>query len=197
MKSFIVYSAIAFLCGATPTAYWTAMRLRGIDIRKHGSGNAGATNVTRVLGKGPGYFVFVIDFLKGLIPVLVYRFSSNLPAEPALLGVGFFSVMGHVFSPWLSFKGGKGIATGAGMLTAAVPFNFAVSFILWLVFYFTTRTVSISSLAAVLALPISGLFFKQDIKVVLWLACLFFFILWTHRSNIARLISGTENKFKP
>ena len=195
MKSFIFYAAIAFLSGATPTAYWTAKRLRGIDIREHGSGNAGATNAMRVLGKGPGYFVFAVDFLKGLLPVLLYRYSSNFPTELQMLGVGAFAVLGHVFTPWLNFKGGKGVATGAGMLAAAVPVNFLIATVSWILLFLVTRTVSISSLVAALDLSLSGIYLRQEPKLIAALFGLFLFVLWTHRSNLTRLIQKKENKF--
>jgi glycerol-3-phosphate acyltransferase PlsY len=195
MKSFIFFAALAFLSGATPTAYWTARRLRGIDIREHGSGNAGATNVTRVLGKGPGYFVFAVDFLKGFLPVLIYRFSYSFPTELQLLGIGVFAVLGHVFTPWLGFRGGKGVATGAGILAAAVPLNFALATVLWILCFLTTRTVSISSLAAALALPVSGVVLRQPTALIAGLGALFLFVLWTHRSNLARLLQKKENRF--
>lgn len=195
MKAFIVYSAYAFLAGAMPTAFWTAKRLRGIDIREHGSGNAGATNAMRVLGKGPGYFVFAVDFLKGLLPVLIYRFSQNAPTELQMLGVGVSAVLGHVFTPWLGFRGGKGVATGAGMLAAAVPLNFAIGLASWIVLFFALKTVSIASLIAALDLALAGIFLRQDTKLIGALFGLFLFVLWTHRSNLTRLIEKKENKF--
>ena len=148
MRSLPFYCLLAFIFGSMPTAYWTARRLKGIDIRQHGSGNAGATNVTRVLGRGPGYFVFAIDFLKGFFPVFIYSHPNSLhsPNQEKMLLVGACAVLGHVFSPWLGFKGGKGVATGAGMLAAAVPVNFLIALISWVLLFLVTRTVSVSSL---------------------------------------------------
>ena len=123
----ILFWAIAFLAGSTPTAYLAGRSFKRIDIRQYGSGNVGATNAFRVLGKKIGAFVFIIDFLKGSLPVFFLPLllpANHLDPKEAGLWIGTGAIAGHVFTPFLGFKGGKGIATGAGVLCGAFPFLF-------------------------------------------------------------------------
>ncbi len=174
----ILFFVAAFLCGSFPTAYLVAKRLKGVDIRTKGSGNVGATNAFRVLGKGPGAFVFVIDFLKGALPA--YAFARlSAPAldaypETALL-FGVAAILGHVFTPFLGF--------------------FLASFGVWLLVFCLTRMVSVSSLLAGTFLLVVCILTHQSHALLAIFTGLLAFILWTHRSNIARLITRSENKF--
>ena len=188
------FAVFAFFCGAIPMAYWVGKRFKNIDIREHGSGNVGSTNAFRVLGRGPGLFVFVFDFAKGYLPV--FLFTGDLGADPSnavgALLVGLAAMLGHIFSPFLGFKGGKGVATGAGVLAALYPLLFVLTMLVWLATFLFSRTVSISSLTALFSLVIFSFFLQPSRWVTLFLCFFFLLILWTHRSNLQRLFSGQE-----
>ncbi|MGJ8674220.1 glycerol-3-phosphate 1-O-acyltransferase PlsY [Rubritalea sp.] len=222
---------IAFLLGSIPFGLLIA-KSKGINIRKHGSGNIGATNVLRVVGKKFGITCFVLDFIKGLIPSVIglsliqYLGQSQTMTIGALtdmanilpeterttvqvlqLVTGLCAILGHNYSPWVGFKGGKGIATSAGVFCAFAPFAIPLLIIVWCAFFFTTRYVSVASIAASAALPISiiwGSWYHGKIANGTWNKPLFFFsvfigamAIWKHRSNIQKLINGTENRFTP
>lgn len=187
------YCVLAFLFGSLPTAYLVAKKMKGIDIRQHGSGNVGATNAFRVLGKGPGSFVFAVDFLKGFLPVWLF-ISNSAPITYEPLIVGAFGILGHIFTPFLNFRGGKGVATGAGVLAASFPVFFLISFLTWVVVFLITKIVSISSVAAVIALSAISWFHAPMAFSTYVLTGLSFFVIWTHRSNIRKLLKGEEKK---
>lgn len=190
----------AFLLGSIPTGYLVA-RLRGIDIRKHGSGNIGATNVFRTLGKPLGVFVFLADASKGFAAVWMASMmtpgdSSGLPGILAAVAV----IAGHNYTPWLGFKGGKGIATSAGVLIALAPWAALAGIVVWSTVFFMTRYVSLASIAAATSLPVTtGLlwFSGRGGNGTLFLFTLLISALaiWRHRPNIQRLRAGTEPRF--
>jgi len=187
----------AYLIGSVPFGY-LAGRLCGVDLRKTGSGNIGATNALRVLGKVWGYSVFLCDFLKGAAGVLVAGWLAPQPWVPILAAL--VVVLGHVYPVWLGFRGGKGIATSAGVLLALIWPAFLVSLTLWLLLFFTTRYVSIASIAASLALPATALvlFLRGQadaflLGITMVMAAV---TVWRHRANVARLLNGTEPKFE-
>jgi glycerol-3-phosphate acyltransferase PlsY len=199
-------AVFAFLLGSIPTGYLVG-RSRGIDIRKSGSGNIGATNVFRTLGKGPGIFVFVCDALKGLAAVLLSRAllgSAWLPDpagfSPATAGItaGIAAILGHNFTPWLGFKGGKGIATSAGVLLGLMPMAMLGALAAWLILFRTTRYVSVASMAAAVSLPLTTgalvLFGGLDPALLWFSVAAAALAIWRHRSNIARLRAGTESR---
>jgi glycerol-3-phosphate acyltransferase PlsY len=187
------FAAAAFLCGSFPTAYF-AGRLRGTDIRKHGSGNVGATNAFRVLGKGAGIAVFVVDFLKGFLPAFVYVRTAGDPATA--VWIGFAGILGHVFTPFLGFKGGKGVATGAGVLTACYPRLFLGGMIAWTAVFAFSRVVSIASLTALAVVNALAFATSAAPRARAAFFLIFVLIAWTHRENIARLRLGTEKKIR-
>ena len=195
----ILFFLGAFMTGSIPNAYLAGRLLKKIDIREHGSGNVGATNVFRVLGRGPGLAVFFLDFIKGALPVLAYlaAFSQFEPHRDLMaLLVGLFAVLGHMFTPFLGFKGGKGVATGSGVICATLPILFLVTLTVWLVTFFLSRIVSLSSILAVFALFIGGLItppHSQEVRLVL--LGMFILLLWSHRSNIKKLIEGREHRW--
>ncbi len=189
------FLAAGFLAGSIPTAYLFARALAGTDIRKHGSGNVGATNAFRVLGRGPGLAVFVIDLAKGLLPVLLYRHFHPGAAGHPEAWVGFAAVLGHVFTPFLGFRGGKGMATGAGALLGSVPLIFVLSLPVWGVIFALTRTVSLASLTSLGAVVVLAFFFHLDASTLACFTALCALITWTHRENITRLRAGSENRF--
>ncbi|MCG3176093.1 MAG: Glycerol-3-phosphate acyltransferase [Candidatus Omnitrophica bacterium] len=192
----------AFLIGGIPTAYLAGRWCRGVDVRQHGSGNVGATNAVRVLGKKIGIAVFVVDLLKGALPVLCLQELAlgavSIGGDRALARIllALCAVAGHVFTPFLGFKGGKGVATGAGALLAGFPGLFGICALVWVLVYAPTRVVSISSLAGLAALAVAGLWtdYSGPVKGLFFL--IFVFLTWTHRSNISRLIRGEELSFK-
>ncbi len=195
-----LFFLFSFLMGSIPTAYLFARFLKNIDIRQYGSGNSGTTNAFRVLGWGPGAAVLAIDFLKGFFPVILFlKACSNLSAAHPefLIGVGFTTILGHVFTPFLGFKGGKGVATGAGVLCAGFFQLFLPVLLVWFIVFFFTRIVSVSSITALFSLVIFSIFFKMPAAAALSFLGVFLFSVWTHRSNILRLLKSQENQFKP
>ena len=206
-QSWIPWLLIAlgsYLLGSIPFGF-LAGRLCGIDIRTKGSGNIGATNVLRVLGKKWGYAVFFLDFLKGLLPVLLaldwgHAHGVN-PASASGALAALCTLLGHSFPVWLGFKGGKGIASSAGVIVGLFGIG-AFLFCLgtWLLLFTTTRFVSVASIAAALAVPtsVSVLFImhRKDWLTLLIAVVMCVLAIWRHRSNIARLRAGTEPRFE-
>ena len=196
--------ALAYVAGATPFGYM-AGKLKGVDIRAHGSGNIGATNVIRILGKGIGIPVFILDALKGLVPVCLagwwFRQSPALagsaPLAEVLAALG--AVLGHSFTFWLGFRGGKGVATTAGAMLGLSPIVLLGGIAVWLLLFLTTRYVSLASMAAGLALcagtAAQGHFTGHlNVPLLSLTAIIALLVIWRHRSNIQRLLAGTENK---
>jgi glycerol-3-phosphate acyltransferase PlsY len=186
-----LYFIFAFLMGCIPTAYWVGKAVKNRDIRQHGSGNVGATNAFRVFGRGAGLLVLLIDLLKGAVPV--YAVLGKQPPI-YLLMVGSTAVLGHVFNPFLGFKGGKGVATASGVLLAVYPGLFGVTAIVWGLSFFVSRIVSLSSLLAVTALCLASFIWVADGTVRSFFFAIAGLIFWTHRSNIGRLLRGKEEK---
>ncbi|HEV2669569.1 MAG TPA: glycerol-3-phosphate 1-O-acyltransferase PlsY [Gemmatimonadales bacterium] len=182
----------AYLLGATPTSYIAGKLGRGIDLREHGSKNLGATNVYRILGWKYALPVALVDIAKGAAPVLVF-------AHPAWLAVavGVAAVLGHMFSPYVRFKGGKGVATAAGMFLALAPLAVLIAIAVWGVCLWLTGYVSLSSIIAVLSVPLTVALLQPDSPYVLWASVpLVALIIFAHRRNITRLLSGTESRFR-
>lgn len=206
MVCFLSTGLIAYLIGSFPTGY-IAGRLRGVDIRTLGSGNVGATNVLRVLGKQFGYPVFVVDFCKGLIPVLlagvIARRCEFAPfaTDLCIAIAGIFSVVGHSYPLWLGFKGGKGVATSLGVMFGISWIAAAIAFATWIVTFTISRYVSVASIVAAIALPIamSILLFLHNLRspvLVYFSSFLTAIVIVRHRSNLSRLFSGTEPRFE-
>lgn len=232
---------LAFLMGSIPFGLLIA-RSQGIDIRQHGSGNIGATNVLRVLGKKFGIPCLLLDALKGFIPIVIALSLVRVAGKDAGLAIpflkpwslelasdqrftgqlvhvltGLMAILGHNYSPWVGFKGGKGIATSAGVLLGLFPFfGVMLLLVIWALLFLTTRYVSVASMGAAAALPllthIGARFHHVDNDKSLptlweagtWNKPLFalsvaiaVMAIWKHRSNIQRLLNGTENRFVP
>lgn len=228
---------LAFLMGSIPFGLLIA-RARGIDIRGHGSGNIGATNVLRVMGKKYGIPCLLLDMLKGFVPVVIALSLIRIAGKDASLAIdalkswshefdrfdaqlahvctGLMAVLGHNYSPWVGFKGGKGIATSAGIMLGLFPFfGVMLLVVFWVVLFLTTRYVSVASIGAAVALPIlthlgarfhhvnndkslptlwqAGEWNKPLFALSIVIAVL---AIWKHRSNIQRLREGTENRFE-
>ncbi len=182
----------AFLLGSVPFGVLVA-KSKGIDILNTGSRSIGATNVYRTLGRGPGFFVLVLDVLKGLIPALLARIWFPDPIFP--FGIGLCAVVGHSLSPWLKFRGGKGIATGVGALLGSIPLVALSGLAFFLICLLLTRYVSVGSIVAALFLAPLGYAFGLPIAMTITLALLGLFVVYRHKSNIIRLMNGTEPKF--
>ena len=205
MLTLVGVALVAYLLGSFPAGY-IAGRLAGIDIRKVGSGNVGATNVTRVFGKRLGYSVFVLDLAKGLAAVEAAvimgkgaQSSAQFVDLCAVIGA-LFSVIGHSYSIWLGFSGGKGVATSIGALFGVNWIMALIVCAVWVAVFQTTRYVSVASIAAAVALPIAAgimLFLKElPTPIPLYFSlCLATIIVVRHRSNLSRLLKGTEPRF--
>ncbi|MEO8578916.1 MAG: glycerol-3-phosphate 1-O-acyltransferase PlsY [Gemmatimonadales bacterium] len=194
----IVGLVISYLAGSIPSAY-IAGRLRGVDLRKHGSGNLGATNVVRVLGPRIGVVVFIADFLKGFLPVyFLPRYTETLRPEMWALFFGLAAIAGHVKPIFLLWKGGgKGVATASGVFTAIAFVPMLVAQAVWISVFYFTRYVSLASLLGAAVLPIAILAWYRDPRSPVFMASVVIalFVFWTHRANIGRLRRGEEHRF--
>ncbi len=182
-----------YLIGSVPTGYWLGQAWKGIDIRQHGSGNLGATNVYRVLGAGPAIFTFSVDSLKGLIPVLAaQRLFPNALSISALTGVT--AIVGHTMSVFLRFRGGKGMATSTGVFAALMPVPALVAIAVFLTVTLATRYVSLGSILGSLTLVASAFIFCAPRPLAWTSVAVAAFVVWKHQANIQRLLHGTENR---
>ena len=187
---------LSYVLGATPTSYWVGRAFHGVDLREHGSGNLGATNAFRVLGWQSALPVMVVDIAKGVLPVWLFPKLAPVSVE-WVLAFGAAAIVGHVFSFWVGFKGGKGVATGAGVFMALAPVAVLGSFVVWLALAFTTRIVSVASMGAAATLPILVALTapRDDGNLSIWFATtLGAFVIWAHRSNFRRLLKGEESR---
>ena len=185
----------AYLVGAIPTSWIVARLVRGIDLREHGSGNLGATNAYRVLGWKPALPIFASDILKGWFPTAFFHLWDGRPSPDWALAFGAAAIVGHVWSVWVGFRGGKGVATSAGALLALAPVAAGIGFAVWAAIVFWTGYVSLGSIVAAVLVPILVVVLDGP-GPVLWLTmALAAFVTLAHRSNIRRLMAGTENRF--
>ena len=191
---------LAYLMGSVPSAVWISKSVYGIDIREHGSGNAGATNTFRILGSKAGSMVMLLDMLKGFLAVKLALFSPFTPgSEPFVnlqIFLGLAAVVGHIFPIWAEFRGGKGIATLFGMILSIQPLV-AVSLVgVFMFMLFLTRYVSLSSISASIAFPLLILFIfnEPELSYRLFAIATAFLVVLTHYKNISRLLHGNENK---
>ncbi|HUR93390.1 MAG TPA: glycerol-3-phosphate 1-O-acyltransferase PlsY [Gemmatimonadales bacterium] len=186
----------SYLVGAIPTSYLVGRLFRGIDLREHGSRNLGATNLYRVLGWRYAIPVGMLDATKGMIPVLVFapRVSSS---ELLALVLGLTAVVGHAFSVFVGFKGGKGVATAAGVMLGLTPAALGVAAAVWVTLVYLTGYVSVGSIVAAAVFPVAVFLIDRPARpVMLWLdVAVAAAIIWLHRANIRRLLNGTENRF--
>lgn len=182
----------SYLVGSLPFGFWIAKIFFGVDIRQHGSGNIGATNVMRVLGKKAGILVFALDVLKGWFPsFLTLQVTGQ---EGAGLFAGACAVAGHSLSPFLKFKGGKGVATGLGLLLGVAPITAITGLCFWFLVLFVTKYVSVASILAAISVPVSAYFFGFQNVTVILLSAAASLVVWRHRENIQRLLQGKESK---
>lgn len=233
--SVVIALLLAFLCGAIPVALIVGKSMRGLDVREHGSGNAGSTNAIRVLGLGPGLLVFAGDVLKGALGCVIVMFAagfsivlaSTLATQDALLLVQggtetlefdpivsiiasdysdylfnvpmalaiIATILGHMFSPFMGFKGGKGVATALGSIGVVLPFTALSSLGVFIIVVLITRYVSLGSIIAVITVPVFTFFYYPSPTYVVFTVLVALAVVWAHRKNIARLRRGEEPKF--
>jgi len=187
----------AYLLGSIPTAYLLVKGMKRVDVRALGSGNVGATNALRVAGRWAGLAVLLSDLAKGLLAVLVIAPLVLRPATPTQqLACGIMAVVGHVFPVFLKFHGGKGVATTIGVLLGTMPFTAGVFLLVWVIAFLGCRHVSVGSMAAAIALPITQLLHRQTSSDVLLGAILAIVILARHRANVVRLVHGQEHRLR-
>jgi glycerol-3-phosphate acyltransferase PlsY len=200
----IIISALAllsYLVGAIPSGYLLA-KIKGVDIRAVGSGNIGATNVYRCVGKSWGILTFVLDFLKGCLPAalfpLLIESLTNEPCGPSwALLFGCLAVAGHNWPVYLCFRGGKGMATGAGALLGFAPLVMLVGVGSWIILFLATRYVSVASILAAIIIAVAAWPIHAGNSLIpAALTLMSLLIIWRHRSNIKRLLAGTEYRFK-
>ena len=203
----------AYLLGSIPWGFIIG-KINGVDVRKEGSQNIGATNVTRCVGKKAGKLCFALDFLKGAIPVLAAQFliSADWPLrEYVIIAALLMGVIGHMFPIFLNFKGGKGVSTAAGAIMALAPFPLLIALVVWVVVFFVSRYVSLASISAAAILPIvAWVCYLTDANfgrlggiplisnsplILIFLTLVAILAIVRHRSNIQRLLNGTENRF--
>ncbi len=193
----------SYLLGSFPTAYIFVKLIKGEDIRDHGSGNVGATNAARVLGKKIAVVVFAIDVLKGtaavtLLPVLFAKItpgSSGFQTGIYILA-GAAAIAGHIWTVFLKFKGGKGVATTAGVMAGLSPVILCTGLLLWIIVFSIWRYVSLASISAAVALPILSLILGKGLDFIIFSCIICLIGVYAHRSNIKRLIQGTENRLR-
>ena len=194
----IVGVLISYLAGSIPSAY-IAGKMRGVDLRKQGSGNLGATNVARVLGTRIGVIVFIADLLKGFLPVyLLPMYTETLRPELWALVFGVAAIVGHVKPIFLLGKGGgKGVATASGVFLALAFVPMLIAEVVWIVVFYFTRYVSLASLVGAAVLPVAILVWSRDARSPVFIASVVIalFVFWTHRANIGRLRRGEEHRF--
>jgi glycerol-3-phosphate acyltransferase PlsY len=184
----------AYLMGAFPTSYIVG-RLRGIDLREHGSGNLGGTNAYRVMGPSAGIPVVLVDVAKGFVPAHYFPGLDGTAVGNLALLYGLTAISGHVWSVFMRFRGGKGVATGAGVLVALAPTSALIALLIWIGVVAITRYVSVASITAATLVPLSAWLTDERGSTVVFCAAVAAFVWWTHRDNLRRLARGDENRF--
>ncbi|MEX0845129.1 MAG: glycerol-3-phosphate 1-O-acyltransferase PlsY [Balneolaceae bacterium] len=212
MVSLFIVLLVSYLLGSIPSSLWVGKIFHSVDIREHGSGNAGTTNTFRVLGWKSGTSVFILDFMKGFVAsfwVSMYAFEiGNGPIAPPgweadaflMITCGLMAVSGHMFPIFARFKGGKGAATACGMLFGIEPISISISFGLFIIITLTTRYVSLASITSSFIYPISllimryGFGYYVDGSIIIFATIIAAGIIYKHKSNIRRLMDGKENR---
>ena len=200
--STIILIIVAYILGSVPNALWIGKVFKGIDIREHGSKNTGSTNAARVLGAKLGILTLILDISKGAIPVALSLFMKAYLLENItgisnldFIMIGIFAIIGHSFSIFMKFKGGKAVATTVGVFTVLVPKALLLAAVVFFVIFTLTRYVSVSSITAAISLPIFIFFLYGDIPYTVFGGIITILIIVKHKSNIQRLLNGTESRF--
>lgn len=190
----LIAIALAYLLGSIPTSFWLGKLVKGIDIREHGSKNPGATNALRVLGKPLGFTTLLVDILKGTAAVLVAMKLLGITLDWQLLLVGLAAVSGHIFTLFLRFKGGKGVATTFGIFLALAPWATIYTLGIFIIVVTLSRYVSLGSIISAVCFPLFIYMIDGNILYTALAILIGTFIIWRHRSNIQRIREGKENK---
>ncbi len=191
---YIIYFVCSYVFGSIPFSWLIAKFCKGIDLREHGSGNPGATNVTRTCGVGLGRVAFALDLAKGMLPVLLARQFLTHDAAP-LIAIGVCAIAGHMWTIFLKFKGGKGVATSAGVFFGLLPLPTALALALFSVVFLIWRMISLASIVAALSLPVIAILTHQNTAFTVFGALIAVFIVIKHMPNIKRILAGTEQKW--
>lgn len=192
---YTIFIICSYLLGSIPFGFIAAKRLKGIDITQHGSGNIGATNIMRSIGAGPAAVVFILDILKGFIPVILVK--TLLPASPDWFIVlcGIMAIIGHCLSIFLRFRGGKGAATSLGVIIGLNPLIAVISFGIFIIVLAIFKYVSLASIITAVAVPVLMVLFRQSTAFIIFAAFTGLFVILKHKANIGRLIKGNEAKW--
>lgn len=190
--SVLITCVVSYLLGSIPNGLVFGKLLWHVDLREHGSHNIGATNAWRTLGKGPGFLIFLLDFLKGAVGVYLAEVLTGIPFVMILAGV--LAIVGHSCSLFLHFKGGKGVATGLGVITMLMPLPSLIVFLVWLAIVKVSGYVSLGSCIAAALVPVLAWAFSYPLEYTVFGVLAAAFIIVRHKSNIARLLNGTESK---
>ncbi len=191
----IIYIVISYLIGAIPTGYIIGYIFQGIDIRDYGSKNIGFTNVLRVLGTWPAVIVLIIDIAKGFLPVFLYKyiFKNDTPSI-AILIIGIAAIIGHNWTIFLNFNGGKGVNTSVGVWLALAPKVILIVVLVWMLILYVTRYMSLSNIVASIFLAILIPFFYNSYEIIVFSIITMLLVVYRHTSNIKRLLKGEESK---
>jgi glycerol-3-phosphate acyltransferase PlsY len=194
IAAFVAALLLAYLMGAIPFGVVVGKLFYHVDVREHGSGNVGTTNVFRVLGKKAGVVVLVCDMLKGYIPAFVAAYYLRETDPWLVIVIAAAPVVGHMYSVFLKGRGGKGVATGAGVVIALIPLAGGIIAVVWVLLILTTRYVSLASLVATLLVPVFVFALGDPLPYLIAAVLVTIGIFWAHRGNIRRLFNGTENR---
>ncbi|RLC51960.1 MAG: acyl-phosphate glycerol 3-phosphate acyltransferase [Candidatus Cloacimonadota bacterium] len=190
---------LAYILGSIPTSYLMGKFIKKIDIRDFGSGNVGATNALRVLGTKIGIITLIIDIGKGILAVFMGKIIVAEPSNIVLIALGLFAILGHIFTIFLKFKGGKGVATSAGVFIALSPLAVGIALIVFVLTVWISKYVSLGSILAALVLFLVELYWNithsfENIELLIFIFVIAAFIIIRHKSNIKRILAGNENK---
>lgn len=198
MLKLLVFVCITYLFGSLPSGVWIGKRFKKIDIREHGSKNSGATNAYRVLGPKYGIMVLIADVLKGYIPLVIANYFGITGSS--LVFLGLVAIFGHTFSFFLNFNGGKGVATSLGVFLYLIPNVIGILVVVFILVVYFTKYISLASIICAGLLPILTIFLPMKdsgnrISLIILTTIVGVFVIYKHKTNISRLIKGTENKF--
>jgi len=185
----------AYLLGSIPTSYLVG-RLHGLDLRQHGSGNLGGTNADRVMGLRAAAPVVLGDVTRRFVPAYIFPAWDGTPVGQLALAYGLAAISGHVWSVFVGFRGGKGVATGAGVLIALAPTSALLGLLVWIGVVTITGYVSVASITSATLVPIAAWLTCEAASTVIFCSAIALFVWWTHRENLRRLFHGEENRFR-
>ncbi|MCR5176577.1 MAG: glycerol-3-phosphate 1-O-acyltransferase PlsY [Anaerovibrio sp.] len=194
MTEMIISCLISYIIGSIPNGLILGKAVWGVDLREHGSKNIGATNAWRTIGRAAGISIFALDLLKGVIGAAMGLYAVATPLAGVLCGI--LVVVGHSWSMFLGFKGGKSVATGLGVLVMLMPQIAGIVFLVWLAIVFVTRYVSLGSIIGAAFVPVLAYIFSQPVEYLVFGLLAAVFIIYRHKANISRLMNGTESKIK-